>query len=276
MYEEWFATMAKDPDMPTREEIDAIKDLIDEKTSAEIAAHRCTSRISEEEDPDPQLLWSLLETMAVELPDTQEKVVELLGAIKRLPNPDRNGEEYKISSEKVFSDLGYFETDFADFFRGMSPRLSFVQMLIYLSGLGETLRSPDSPECTLKWARINAFAARLTTSRVKDLRHRALETIEDAFNDKYLKERRTREFFLPAAANQIIYGAYPLWNIRADDEVPEWTRWRVKFRKLSVSMEVSEETKSLLRQAIDMMDTVVEDPEKSNWARKWAEHSSST
>lgn len=122
MYEEWFATMAKDPDMPTQEEIDAIKDFIDGQTSADIAAQRCTSRIKDEEEPNPELLWSLLESMAVELPDVQGKVVELLGAIKRLPNPVRNGEEYKISSQKVFSELGYFETDFADSFRGMSRR----------------------------------------------------------------------------------------------------------------------------------------------------------
>lgn len=135
--------------------------------------------------------------MAVELPDTQEKVVELLGAIKRLPNLVGNGEEYEISSVKIFSDLGYFETDFADSFRGILPRFCSLQILIFLVGLGETLRSPDSVECASKWARINAFAARLTTSLVKDLRHRALETIKDALNDKYLKERRTSSFCLP-------------------------------------------------------------------------------
>jgi len=276
MYEEWFTAKAKDPDLPTREETDAIKDFIDGKTSADIAAQRCTSRINHEKDPDPQLLWSLLEIMAIELPDTQDKVVELLGAIKRLPNPFRNGEEYKISSEKVFSDLGYFETDLADFCRGMSSSLCFVHLFISLAGLGETLRSPDSAECTLKWARINAFVARLTTSLVKDLRHRALETIEDALNDKYLKERRTREFFLPAAANQIIYGAYPLWNIRADDKAPEWNSWRAKFRELSESAEVSEETESLLRLAVEVMDHVVEDPEKGQWARQLAKLSNRT
>lgn len=151
-----------------------------------------------------------------------------------------------------------------------------MQILISFTGLGETLRSPDSAERTFMWANINAFAARLTTSLVKDLRHRALETMEDALNDEYLKERRTREFFLPAAANQVIYGAYPLWNIRADNKAPEWNSWRAKFGELSESAEVSEETKSLLRQAVQMMDTVVKDPEKTYWARKWAELSSST
>ncbi len=224
--------------------------------------------------PDPQPLWSLLEGMAVELPHTQDKVVELLGAIKRLPNPIRNGEEYKISSEKVFSDLGYFETNIADYSRGMLSSSYFLQVSNLLTGLGETLRSPDSSECSSKWARINAFAACLTTSLVKDLRHRALETDEDTLNHNYLEERCIREFFLPAAANQIIYGAYPLWSIRADDKAPEWTYWRTKLGDLSVSDEVSAETNSLLRQAVQTMDEVVEDPEKGNWAGKLAELSS--
>lgn len=98
MYEEWFASMIEDPNMTTQEKINAIKDFIDELTLADVA--RCTSRISKEEDPDPQLLWSLLESMAVELPDTQDKVMELLGAIKRLTNPVRKGKECSISSQK--------------------------------------------------------------------------------------------------------------------------------------------------------------------------------
>ncbi|KAL8875787.1 MAG: hypothetical protein Q9192_008988, partial [Flavoplaca navasiana] len=115
--EGWFALMATDPDMPTPEEIDAIKEFMDGKTAADIAAQRCTSRIYlEEENPDPTLIWSLLESLAVEFPNTQEKIVELLAAIKRLPNPIRDGKEHRIYSRRTFSDLGYFRADFYDYF----------------------------------------------------------------------------------------------------------------------------------------------------------------
>lgn len=119
MYEDWFAAMAKDPDMPTPEEINAIKEFVDGRTEADTAAKRCTSRINlEETDPDPTFIWSLLVSLAVEFPDTQDKVVKLLAAIKRLPNPIRDGKEHRIYSEKTFSDLGYFRADFYDFFTG--------------------------------------------------------------------------------------------------------------------------------------------------------------
>lgn len=121
-----------------------------------------------------------------------------------------------------------------------------------------------------------AFGARLIISLVKVLRHRALDTIEDALNDEYLKERRTREFLLSAAANQIIYGAYPLWNILAHDNAPEWSYWRRRFGELAVNDEVSEQTKSLLRQAVQTMDQVMEDPDKSSWGRRRAEQLRST
>ena len=150
MYEEWFASMANDPDMPTQEEGDAIKDFIDGTTSADLAARRCTSRINKEKDPDPQLLWSLLESMTVELSETQDKVVELLGAIKRLSKPVRDGKELAISSEKVSSELGYFEIDFADCFRGILLTYRLLQILIFPAGLGETGCSIDSAKRTLQ------------------------------------------------------------------------------------------------------------------------------
>lgn len=119
MYEDWFAAMAKDPDMPTPEEVNAIKEFIDGQVDADTAAKQCTSRISlEEKSPDPTLIWSFLASLAVEFFDTQDKVVELLAAIKRLPNPIRDGKEHKIYSERTFSDLGYFRADFGDYFRG--------------------------------------------------------------------------------------------------------------------------------------------------------------
>ena len=56
--------------------------------------------------------------MAVELPSTQDKVVELLAAIKELPDPVHDGQPYKVNGEKVFSQLGYFGAGFADGWSG--------------------------------------------------------------------------------------------------------------------------------------------------------------
>ena len=124
MYEEWFQSMADDEDMPTPNEINAIRDYINDTIPANEAAVRCTSRIALEPSPDPTLLWSLFESMAVELPDTQDKVVELLAAIKRLPDPIRAGQEHRINGQKTFSELAYFAAGFSDYWAGKHLILS--------------------------------------------------------------------------------------------------------------------------------------------------------
>lgn len=126
---------------------------------------------------------------------------------------------------------------------------------------------------------MNAFSARLTTNLVQDLRIYALQTIEDALDEKNLKESRTREFFLPAAANQIIFASYPLWNLRNDAEVKgrmdaalEWKRWKMAFEGLAENAEVSPETRALLRQAVAVMETVAQDPKRDDWQSKLEEY----
>ena len=118
MYEEWFQSMADDEDMPTLAETTPIKLFIDGQISATDAAQQCTSRVAAEPSPNPELLWSFFESMAIELPDTQDKVVELFAAIKKIPDPVRNGQPHKINGEKVFSQLAYFGAGFADGWSG--------------------------------------------------------------------------------------------------------------------------------------------------------------
>ncbi|KAL8850276.1 MAG: hypothetical protein Q9221_004786 [Calogaya cf. arnoldii] len=118
-------------------------------------------------------------------------------------------------------------------------------------------------------ASVNALSARLTTKFLQAFRSYAVETIEDPLNKKNPKESCTREFFLPAATYQIIFGSYPLWNLRNDSEVKkymdavlEWNRWREAFEKPAENAEISTETRAILRQAVTAMETVAQDPEK--------------
>ena len=129
MYEEWFQSMIDDENMPFAAEITAIKSFIDGGISATEAARQCTSHIGTDISPNPELLWSLCESMAVEQPSTQDKVVELLAAIKRTPDPVRNGQPYQRNGKKVFSQLAYFGTGFAD---GWSSGLFVYRDLLLL------------------------------------------------------------------------------------------------------------------------------------------------
>lgn len=140
-------------------------------------------------------------------------------------------------------------------------------------GLRDLSRAPDQPLGLEKWASINAFAARLTTRFVIDWRHRNVETIDDALSEEYLKDARTRNFFLPAAANQIIYGALPLWNLGNDPGAEprlspynDWVAWKSKLGELAESADISEDTRALLRRAVEVMSTTAQGPESSAWS----------
>ena len=107
-------------------------------------------------------------------------------------------------------------------------------------GLRDLSRAPDQPPSPEKWARFNAFAARLTTQFLIDWRHRDVETIDDALDESHLKDAGSRNFFLPAAANQIIYGALPLWNLGGDPGAElrlgpytDLVTWRLKLEELA-------------------------------------------
>ena len=90
--------------------------------------------------------------------------------------------------------------------------------------------------------------------------------------EKYLKDARTRNFFLPAAASQIIYGALPLWNLGNDpgaeprlSPYSDWVAWRKKLGELAESDDLAEDMKALLRRAVEVMDATAQGPENSSW-----------
>ncbi|KAL8916169.1 MAG: hypothetical protein Q9208_008670 [Pyrenodesmia sp. 3 TL-2023] len=110
----------------------------------------------------------------------------------------------------------------------------------------------------------------------------ALETIEDALDGNILKDSGAREFFLPAAANQVIFASYPLWNLRNDPEAAErmdaaleWNHWKKAFEGLAENADVSMETRATLHQALGAMETVAQDPERDNWQSKLVEYQGS-
>ena len=76
------------------DEAQALKDYYHKKTSAEEAAQAITLPIVESEDPGAYLyrLWGLLKDALVELPAPHiPALIQLLGAIQKLPEPDLTG-----------------------------------------------------------------------------------------------------------------------------------------------------------------------------------------
>lgn len=96
MYDEWFARLrVEDDDLATLEEQQALLDYMNGHSTAEVAAQRYTSLVSESDDPNCMYIWSLLFEVASSLAQTQDQLVSLLQAIQDLP-PLKNEEERGI------------------------------------------------------------------------------------------------------------------------------------------------------------------------------------
>lgn len=132
-------------------------------------------------------------------------------------------------------------------------------------------RHADDPARRQEFATVNAFYARLTAKGVVDLGFALFRLIEVLLQEKNMKERRLREFFLPAAANQLIYAAPRLSNLRRTfgrhreryphlipwmNPIAMWDDWKAKFGKFSTSEEVSMGTRDLLTRAIRVMEEI--------------------
>lgn len=72
---------------------------------------------------------------------------------------------------------------------------------------------------------------------------------------------------------QIIHGALPLWNLGNDPGAEprshpynDWVAWRSKLGELAEDADVSEDIRKLLRQAVEVMDTVAQGPETNAWS----------
>ena len=105
-----------------------------------------------------------------------------------------------------------------------------------------------------------------------DWRYRNVQTIDEALLVENLKDARSRNFLLPAAANQIIYGALPLWNLGNDpgaeprpNPYNDWAAWRSKLGEVAETADLPEDIRMLLRQAVEVMDRIAQGPESNTW-----------
>lgn len=124
MYDSWFARLREeDDDLATLEEQQALLDFLNDKTSANEASRYYTSAVAESDDPNGMYIWSLLYTVARNLPQTQDKLIELLQGIQRLPDLERNGKVETAFGEKFWSELPGFAVDLREIWDGKRYRL---------------------------------------------------------------------------------------------------------------------------------------------------------
>ncbi len=108
--EQWFDSLPHDEDTPKEVEEQALRDFLTGKTSADVAAKKLTSVVAESEAPEEHLprVWSFINEAAVDLPGVQEKILDLLEKIQKLPDVGRGRRSI------VWKDLPDFANDIRD------------------------------------------------------------------------------------------------------------------------------------------------------------------
>lgn len=112
--EDWFAQLPNEKRRPKPAEKEALKDFLLGHSSAEKAAARITSPTAEQDDVSPGLwdLWSFINDAAKQLPVVHGKLIDLLVAIKGLPDLKRGGRSVKIDNDLVvWKDLPLWASD---------------------------------------------------------------------------------------------------------------------------------------------------------------------
>ena len=96
-YDTWSNGLGEDNDkLPSIEEQHALLDFLNQKTTAEEAALAYTRVVTNTRNQDSDSLWFLIWQAAEEFPETHQHLVDLLKAIRRLPQITQKGRAGKV------------------------------------------------------------------------------------------------------------------------------------------------------------------------------------
>ncbi|KAH7057282.1 hypothetical protein B0J12DRAFT_783684 [Macrophomina phaseolina] len=279
--DEWYASKGQlnDDEPATPEEVEALKSFIEDKASPETAAKRLmTTREDKKslEDKTNRVAWLLFD-LAMDFPDQQSRVFELLEAIKALPDEQlafTDEQKLKYSDWKSWKDLERF-WDIVD-----EMRRSYWAYRLEQDG------EDDDPEANpRKWARINALMARHVaryggTSELAyglSVIRNALET--EPWNKTGGDEAREKERLkflsadVPAAAGWLIYAGEEvfdslksgsteikiepsdLWS-RSDSGVSRWNLWKERLNWVWEQQSLADEIRQIAKNAYTSMQSV--------------------
>lgn len=115
--EDWFRQLPHDSNTLRSVEEQALKDVLTDAIPANVAAERITSIASRSADPGEEIyrVWSSINEAAENLPSVHEKLVDLLEAIKQLPDLKRQGRTLMRDDGQIcWKDLPTYAWDVRD------------------------------------------------------------------------------------------------------------------------------------------------------------------
>lgn len=219
MYEEWFGKFTSDDDNPKPEEVQALKDFLDGATSAQVAAAKFTAMVPDEEGSADGLyrIWNLVCDAAREIPRSQEKLVELLAAIRQLPDVKCKRSEYFGPMDSInWRDLPILGWMLRDLWNCRSHSLlstfkqpppnatpihSITPIPIFAHSAADAhppASDDDRDKVRQQWVNVNAFAAKLTAADVTVSKLFAIWGFREALEDECWDPP-----FNPAASDEV-------------------------------------------------------------------------
>ncbi|KAI9881314.1 MAG: hypothetical protein M1830_005601 [Pleopsidium flavum] len=281
-------TDAEGPSSVKPDEVRTMKTFLDNQTTAIKAAESLTKRTSTAANLSDvyeslSALWTFLTDLAIDMPSSQPKLIELLKAIQNLPDvelPGGEGADYiSLEQGELWKELPQWGNIWADTFN--SVEASFTKPV---DSTTESVRNGQM------WAAITAFSARLAAEDAAQLNGggfllsqgyrgivRALEQEGVDLNSE-----------IPAAAQWFIHSGPKLYNhgrtIRHDEpsgngnglwfkdgygkplsglwkgegglNKGRWLFWKERFTWVRENMELGEEARRAAKDAVEAMTKV--------------------
>ncbi|KAH7069843.1 hypothetical protein BKA63DRAFT_89489 [Paraphoma chrysanthemicola] len=258
----------------TPDQINTLKAIIGGTITSEDAAQRLTSYPEASSTP-VQLtqrlggLWTLLNDTAVRLPSSQETIISILQAIKKLPKakvPAGEGEDYMDFDDGFYwKELTGWANNWADAFGSCASRFL----------IEPSKRDEDRTDRKKAWTNACAYSARLTVTGDEalssyggglDRATRAIsEALESETGDKEPESlEAAAEVFIHAApelyrrskqnrTDGMLTGKAELWQGHKGFSATRWQFWLKRWVTLAQQGDISDRGRELAQKALKAM-----------------------
>ncbi|KAL8643224.1 MAG: hypothetical protein Q9226_008419 [Calogaya cf. arnoldii] len=221
-------------DVPSANEIKALSDYLHGHLSVREAAVAYTrDTISATTNSD---VWYLLYHMAQDLPETQDRLIELIRAISTLPDEERASGEIQAWSSVCMADL---HGDLRDRWDGEAE---------HIRGNRAEARPRAFVDLTIFIARLRSEGLLRTNYFDEAVMWSALEKEEP---------QRVLNTFILATARYLEWAVRDVFNESHKGGIGRWDSWKSRIAVLGNEGQLSEETREAAKSALARM-TVVE------------------
>ncbi|KAL8810214.1 MAG: hypothetical protein Q9200_002757 [Gallowayella weberi] len=247
-YDIWMRRLCDEADdyIASPEELQALLDYVNGRTTADEAAIKYTETVVKSTDHELVYIWALLHDLTKEFPQTHEDIIRLLKAIQNLPPIEHNGEVMS------WTDLPYFHFNLRE----------------YTDGVRHAALWDQYPDATRHFVNTSAFIARANHCHLIDLgATRGLVLCSEAFETDHGDPKEKQTALLLAAAQYLLLSGPEMYQESETDEyagpllkerreavaISRWTFWQQRLGDMANKGMMDEDARAVAKQAMDKM-----------------------